>query len=1065
MRKLIDTFVRHPVAPNLAMLIMVIAGIWAIGQLTRQLLPAFALNFVTVTVVWTGASAEDVEASVTQPLEDELIGLDTLKAIKSVSRDGSSQITLEFPEATDMGSVLDRVKERVAQIRNLPDTAEDPIIESVARSEPVAKMLISGLPLEQLRPIVRQIERDLRATGLTRLQVTGLPREEISIDVAGARLNELNYSLQEVAANIRAASTDVPAGTVGSADFGRQLRGMDKQRSVDGFRNLVLSSNMSGQTLRLGDIASVLRTDRPEQTRIYFNGQPAAEIEIRRSDKDDAIDAANKLYAWAERAKPGLPASLEITFFDEEWRLVDERIGLMISNALSGLALVLLALFVFLNGRVAIWVAIGIPVSVLGSLMALYLLGGSINMIALFAMIMTFGIIVDDAIIVSEEAVTLYQEGAGPLRASRDAATRMFAPVMAASLTTIAAFMPLLTLEGVTGSILFAIPLIVICVVIASLIECFIVLPGHLRHAFQGMAETRPDPMRRKFDAAFNAFREGPFRRSMEWAVGNRSTTISIAFAAFILSIGLLAGGRIGFTFFPQPDGTTIAGNVRFVAGSPEIRVAEFLDAAERAALQAEQDSGEKLINFFVRKTGKFERQTIGSNVGHLLVELVSPDERETTNAEFIRAWEARVELVPGVEEFLVASSTVGPGGADIEVSFIGAAPDILKAAAMDLRSALASFRGISSISDDTTYGKEQLIFELTPTGKAIGLTSQMLGSQLRAAFDGELVQIFQDEGDEIEVKVRISEAERSSLRGLDALPVTTPTGDTTTLTNVATLNYRSGFDSLLHTAGLLAVTVTANVDRRQNNSNAVRAQLAANVLPEIAQRYDVQWSYGGEASNQSEGLSGIGLALPLSLLLIYIILAWVFGSYVWPLVVLAVIPFGIVGALFGHWIMGFNLTMLSIFGMFGMAGIVINDSIILVTVFKELRAREVPVIEAAVQAAVRRFRAVLLTSLTTVLGIMPLLFETALQAQFLKPMIISLGFGLMFGTFLVLFLLPAFLVSIENLKARLLRIKSDFPKAMVPLEWDADIVSYDTETMTFSDPLLTSKKERTVRP
>ncbi|MEE4185707.1 MAG: efflux RND transporter permease subunit [Gammaproteobacteria bacterium] len=1054
MRSIINAFVRHPVAPNLAMLVMVVAGVWALGQLTRQLLPTFGLNYVNITVVWSGASAEDVEALVTQPIEDELLGLDELKGIGSVSRDGSAQLTLEYPDDADMGRALDRVKEKVAQIRNLPATSEEPVIEAAARSEPVSKLIVSGLPLEQLRPLVRKIERDIRAAGLTRLEIAGLPKEEIAIEVPSNRLTELGVSLRDIADAIRASSADVPAGTVGSTDVGRQLRSMDQQRSVTGFEDLVFEADETGRLLRLSDIATISREPLPDQTRIYFDGKPAVEIQVRRSDSDDAIDVAQRLYDWAERTRPTLPPDVELTFYDEEWRLVDQRIDLMVSNATSGLLLVLVALFIFLNARVAFWVAVGIPVSVLAALMALYVLGGSINMIALFAMIMTLGIIVDDAIVVAEEAVTLFQNGAGPLAAARNAATRMFAPVLAASLTTIAAFMPLLTLQGVVGSILFAIPLIVICVVIASLIECFIVLPGHLRHSLQGVAESKPNPLRRKFEVGFHNFKEKRVRPLMQWSIANRGSTVSIAFAGIIVVLGLLLGGRIGFTFFPQPDGTTVIGNARFLAGTTAGRVDDFLLEVERVAREIEAESGEQLIDFVVKKPGKFEGKTESSNVGHVLVELISPDNREMANDEFVKEWEARVPRVPGLEEFIASTSSVGPGGADIQVSFTGASADVLKAAAEEFKLALARFDGVSGISDDTTYGKEQLIFELTPTGKAIGLTSEALGAQLRAAFDGELVQLFQDSGEEIEVRIRLAEGERDTLRVLDAVPVIAPSGESSSLANVASLSYKSGFDSLLHAGGQLAVTVTASVDRRVNNTNALRAVLKRDTLPAIQQTYGVSYAFGGEAEDQREGLSGIGLALPLALLLIYIILAWVFESYSWPLVVLGVIPFGIVGALFGHWLLGFDLTMLSIFGLFGMSGIVINDSIILVAVFKELRAEEMPLEEAAVEAGMRRFRAVLLTSLTTVLGITPLLFETALQAQFLKPMIISLSFGLVFGTLIVLFLLPTFLVNIENLKQRLLAIRSRFPRAAsVPFEWDARVIDHEPRRWTFRDP------------
>ena len=1033
MRGIIRTFVRHPIAPNLAMMIMILSGIWASGQLTRQLLPPFELNLIEILVDWPGAAAEDVEAAVTNPLEAALQGLDELSAITSNSRPGQSQVTLEYPESSDMSDALDKVKEAVALVRNLPESSEDPQISLRTRTEPVAKLTVAGPVLEELRTLVKRFEREMRARGINRLSIVGLPDQEISIEVSSERLAELNLSLADIGRLVADFSQDVPAGTLGEADVARQLRSLDQRRSAVEFESLPLVADQTGRLLTLGDIATIKRQSRPEQTAIFLNGMPAVEVTIARSEAEDAIDVADTIYRWAEQARASAPPNVEIQFYDEPWRLVDERIDLMTSNAISGLFLVLGALFLFLNARVAFWVAVGIPVSVMAALMALYALGGSINMLSLFAMIMAFGIIVDDAIVVGEEAMTLYQNGAGPAKAAERAATRMFAPVTAASLTTICAFLPLLTLDGISGSILLPIPLIVICVVIASLIECFLVLPGHLRHSLEGTAKRKSSRLRRRFDAAFDRFREVRFRNALTWSVQNRQMTISIAIGALVLSLGLLLGGRIGFSFFPQPDGTTITADVAFVAGSPSYRAQDFLDEAVRTAYETEAEAGEKIINLILKKEGKDSRGPKGTHLGHLIVEVLPPDQRKTSNAEFIRRWRSKVVIPPGAESFLVTSSSVGPGGNAIEVLLTGADALTLKNASLELQQALREINGVQGIFDDTTFGKEQLIFELTPTGKSLGLTTQSLGEQLRASFQGELVQIFQDQGDEVEVRVRLDSAERESLRSLDTLPVVVNDTESTTLANVATLSYQRGFDSLRHANGLLGVTVVADVDRAVANANVIRAQLERQVLPALGEKYDIQYRQGGEAEDQSSQLSGLALAMPLSLALIYIIVAWVFGSYAWPVAVMSIIPFGLAGALFGHWFMGFELTMLSLFGFFGLSGIVINDSIILVMVFKELRENGMNTADAAVEAGVRRLRAVMLTSVTTVVGITPLLSEQATQAQFLKPLIISLAFGLIFGTFIVLFLLPAFLVSVENAAMNASRIRSRFPQIFSP--------------------------------
>jgi len=1054
MIELIRSFVRHPVAPNLAMMVMIIAGVWATSQLTRQLLPAFAINIVTVSVDWPGASAEDVEESLTQPLEDTLVGLDQVQGVTSASRDGRSKIDVEYSLDTDMGSALDQVKNAVAQVRNLPVTAEEPQITTIDRNESVAKLVISGPIRGQLKPLAKRYERELRSRGLSRIEIIGLPKEEVSIEIAPERLNELNLSLRDVADRIAVASLNVPAGSVGSRDVARQLRSEDQARSVTEFNALPIDAGTGGRLLTLQDIADVDRRAVQDGVELFADGKPAVEITVSRAETEDAIRVAENLNAWVADARAELPPNFTIDVYDEVWRTVDERINLMASNAISGLLLVLVVLYIFLNGRVAIWVAIGIPVSIFAALMALYAFGGTINVMTLFAMIMTFGIIVDDAIVVSEEAVTRFQNGEGPTSAAENAAVTMFAPVTAASLTTIAAFAPLLAIGGPTGSILFAIPLVVICVVIASLIECFVVLPGHLKHSLQGTATKKPPRWRRMVDVNFTRFRDGKFRDSVVWAIDNRRSTLAIAVAGIILIIGLLAGGRIGFSFFPQPDGTTITANARFVAGSPPERMADFLQQTMRALREVEKESGESFVKLVVARQNENIQGETGAHIGQIAVELTKPDVRgEWTNQAIIREWQKRVAQPPGLEYFLIKSSRGGVPGSDIDVAFSGLSPNELKQVSLELQQRLREFEGVSAIKDDLSYGKEQLIFELSPTGRAIGLTGEALGNQLRANFEGELVQIFQDQGDEVEVRVRLAERNRDSLRSLATLPITLSDGSTATLANVANLSYARGFDDLKHNDGLLTVRVTADVDTQLNNANAMRAILARSTLPELVAKYGVEWSYLGKAADQSRSVGSIGVALPSELLMIYIILAWVLGSYVWPLAVMSVIPFGLVGAIFGHWLLGFDVTMMSIFGFFGLSGIVINDSIILTVAFKRLRESGMSAAAAAVAASQERLRAVLLTSITTIVGVMPLLFETALEAQFLKPMVISLSFGLAFGTLIVLVLLPASLTGIEQLRQLTVNVHSNFSK-LIP-EPVVALAAGRVRRMTQNDPTM----------
>ncbi|WP_101759514.1 efflux RND transporter permease subunit [Oceanicoccus sp. KOV_DT_Chl] len=666
MNGLIKTFVRNPVAPNLAMIIMILAGLWAANQLTRQLLPAFAVNLITITVQWPGAAAQDVETSLTQPIEDQLLALDEVKNISSVSRDNQSQITLEYPSEVDVNPALDKVKNAFALIRNLPADIEEPQITIASRNEGVLRLVLTGPVLDQLRPIVSQFERELRARGISRVTINGLPSEEIAIDIPSERLNELNVSLTELATRIKQTSADTPAGNVGAKDITRQLRSLDKQRTVAGFQQLPIEADKNGRLLTLGDIAEITRAPIESSSVIFSQGKPAIEFVIKRSEQEDAISVAENLLEWTNEAQASLPVNVELLVYDEIWKNVDRRINIMGENALSGLILLLLILYLFLNGSVAIWVAVGIPVSILAGLMALYLLGGTINIMTLFAMIMTLGIIVDDAIVVSEEAVTLYQQGASPMRAAEQAATKMFAPVLAASLTTIAAFLPLMTIGGATGSILFAIPLVVVCVVIASLIECFIVLPGHLNHSLSRYAKHQPSKIRNKIDLGFENFKKNTYRPMTQWCVDNRRTTLACGIAGLLFIFGLLGGGKIGFSFFPQPDGTTISADIRFTAGSPAERVSDYIAKAKDALFQAQEEIGEEIIVLVVAKQQQTGSGDTGSHVGELIVEVTDGDTRTTTNAELIRVWQRILKAEPGLEYFIIKSSR---GGCPAQIS------------------------------------------------------------------------------------------------------------------------------------------------------------------------------------------------------------------------------------------------------------------------------------------------------------------------------------------------------------------------------------------------------------
>jgi multidrug efflux pump subunit AcrB len=1028
-RDLLGTFAHHRVAANLLMVLMLLSGVFALRQLNVQFFPDFELEVVTVTTAWSGASAEDVEIGITLPLEQRLRTVDHLEEMSSTSAPGTSGITLEFDEGTDMVLALEQVKQRVDDFLNLPGDAEDPVVIHPARYEPVASLRLSGPEdLGELRRLARRMERELLARGIDRIDIDGLPDEAIRIAFDPVDLQRLGLDLEEVAARIDRLSRDLPAGLAGSDDSARELRSLDQRRDPAGFANLPLIGEGAAR-IDLGAVAQITREPMERQPEISVGGQRAIVLKLSRTAAGDSLEAARVLDAWFTETRPTLPPGVELEVFSERWELILDRINVLLKNGAGGLLLVLITLFLFLSGRVAFWVAVGIPVSFMATLAVLYLAGGSINMVSLFALIMGLGIIVDDAIVVGEDAQAHHDMGEDPLRAAEGGARRMLGPVLASSLTTVAAFLPLMLVGGVMGNILSTIPLVIVSVILASLIESFLILPGHLRGAFRHAHQ--PRPLRERLDAAFERFREQRFRPLIDLALRHRASTLAVAVACLVLAVGLLAGGRLSWVFFPSPESTTLNANVRFVAGTPRATVDRFLAHLETTLKATDADLGPGVLaTHYVShgaSTGR-GRSRDGERIGGLFVELVAPDARTVRNREFINAWRERVAVPHGVESFTISEQRTGPVSRDLEIRLAGDDPERVKQAALALGEALAALPGVSAIDDDLPYGREQLIYRLSPAGHALGLTITDLGRQLRAAYDGLRVQRFQDGPDEVEVRVELSREIQRRMRHLEQLPIQLPDGRFAPLGSVADWTSKRGFETLRHADGRLAATVTADIDSAVNNTERVTQALADGTLPRLAALYGVEFSLEGGTARQADALGDLRTGMLLGLLLIYIVLAWVFGSYGWPLIVMSAIPFGLTGAVFGHWLLGMDLTLLSLFGFFGLSGIVVNDSIILVTFYQRLRNEGYAVHEALVEAACQRLRAVLLTSLTTIAGLTPLLFETSTQAQFLIPMAVSIAFGLAFATLLILLVVPTMLSIYEQLHARYAGTLADQP-------------------------------------
>ncbi len=1026
MQGAIALFAGHRVAANLLMLLLILAGLFGLRNLNTQFFPTFDLDIVTVQVVWSGATAEDVERSILLPVEQELRSVNGIDTLYATANQGRASFRIELEEGTDVDYALTEVRQKVDAVRaDLPSDSEEPLVQKVIRYEGISDVILTSdrASLEELRPLAYRLEQQLLERGVRKIDFIGLPDEEIAIQVPPERLQQLGLSFNDIVGRIRQQSLDLPAGTAAQGEGTRQIRSLGQQRDAEGFRQLPLLTDDQGRLVRVGDIAEVEQRPRDAQVLLAWQNQPAVLLQLKRTEADDTLEAADILNTWLADTRPALPAGTRLIAFNESWQLINDRIQLLIKNGISGLMLVVLILFLFLNARVAFWVSIGIPVSLMTALAVLWGIGGSINMMSLFAFIMALGIIVDDAIVVGEDTLTHVQRGEPGLQAAIGGARRMAAPVIASSLTTIAAFLPLLLVGGIIGNILVDIPTVVICVILASLLECLLILPGHLHHSLRSIHDLHPSNLRLRLDRGFNHFREAHFRPFVSLALHHRGTTLACALAMLIISIGLVAGGRLQFTFFPSVETDTLTANVKFVAGTEDVTVDRFLAHLDQTLAETDRAFGGDLVKIALRESGmaNFPRSSAtaftGEAYGSLYVELTPADSRSVRNQTLIDAWRERIRLPAGVEKFSIDLAQAGPPGKPIEVKLTGPDIDTLKQASVALQNTLNRYAGLSNIDDDLPWGSSQLIYQLTPAAEATGLTLETLGRQLRAAFDGQLVQSFYEGRDEIEVRVMLPDDQRDRLSTLSSLPVVLPDGRVTPIGNVVQFTARPGLDSLQRIDGQLALNVSADLDEAVSNADEIIARLQAEALPGLTSRYGIHASFEGKNRDQRETLADMKAGLLLALALIYIILAWVFSAWSWPLVVMMAIPLGLTGAIFGHLLTGLDLTVLSLFGLFGLSGIVINDSIVLVTFYKQLKAQGLAVQQAITEAACQRLRAVLLTSLTTIGGLTPILFETSLQARFLIPMATSIVFGLAYGTLLILVVVPAMLSLVEEYK------------------------------------------------
>ncbi len=1019
---IINFFVYHKVAANLLLGIILLCGTYATQHLNVLYFPDFKLSLIKVTTDWRGASADDVQTGITIPLEQTLKNVDHLRHIDAKSSPGHSEILLEIEEEANTLNALDQIKQKTDEFDHLPKAAKKPSINRITHYEQITRFVIYGTQdIIELKNLARRFEKELLEKGIEKVDINGIPDQEISIEIPSQTLQHLNLDLNSVSQRILELSKDIPAGLYGSSDSVTELRALDQQRDEIGFEKLPIISDQQS-LIRLGDIASVSRRFVENGITLTVAGAPAIEFTLRRAEKGDAFASAHLFKEWLGQARATIPPGITIHVYDESWKIIKDRVLLLTKNGISGLLLVSVFLYFFLNYRVAWWVAAGIPAAFMASFWILYLAGGSINMISLFAFIMALGIVVDDAIVVGEDALVHFHQSEEPISAAAGGANRMLGPVMAASLTTIAAFIPLMALSGPTGKILFSIPLVIIAAIIASSIECFLILPAHLKQAFTNMQRDFSPPWQIRLEKAFNHFKNGRFKKMTEFSLNNRLIVLSLVFFLVMLTTGLIVSQRIQFRFFVSPDNPILYVKAGLVPGTPKATMDSFLEQIELALYKTDRQIPDShvvktaIAQHGVIMTPEGRNESESEHFGSMIVELIDPDKRSISNLDFINAWKSNIPLPPGIDFFSISTRNTGITGRELTIRLTGSDSHRLKDAAALLAVSMQSIAGVTDVSDNMPYGRNQRVLELSPLGKSLGLTADEVGNQLRNAYDGKLIQVFQDGSDEVSVRLKLPKAERDSLSAIENFDILLPSGNYAPLIDVGQWRIQRGFEILRRSSGSLAVEVSADVDNRVNNASSISDAMAKDILPKLAARYGIGYSFEGPAADERKMIAEMSQGFFLALILMYLILCWFFSSYGWPLIIMATLPLGLIGALLGHFFLGLDVTILSVFGFFGLSGIVANDAIILVSFYQSMREQKLSIKEALSHSVSQRLRAILLTSLTTVAGLTPLLFESSTQAQFLIPMAVSIVFGLLFSSVLVLFFIPSVLIYYEEL-------------------------------------------------
>ncbi|MEH6455422.1 MAG: efflux RND transporter permease subunit [Cocleimonas sp.] len=1065
---IIAWFVRNPVAANIMMVLIIVSGLYAVTKkIPLETFPAFEQDIVNITVTYPGATASEVEEGIAIRIEDAIGDLPGIERISSSASESRALVRAEIRKQYDTTKLLNEIKTRVDNITSFPEDAERPNVEQLIRTREVITVVVEQENSDEvaLRTVTEQIRDEIRGLpNVTQVAMGGIRPWEISINVPETSLRQYDLTLDDISRVIRNASRDIPGGTIKTESGDILVRALGQAYKKDDFANIRVISRSNGTSITLDQIATINDGFTEDPLYSKFDGKNAAFINVARVGDQNAIQIANEVKDYIAARGETLPTGLKLSYWRDSSKTVKARLDTLTRSLVQGIGLVLLLLALFLRPYLAFWVSIGIPISFLGALAVMPYLGMTLNLVSMFGFILVLGIVVDDAIVTGENVYAHLQKNGDPLKAAIQGTQQIATPVTFGVLTTVAAFLPLLLIDGRRGPIFAQIPMVVIPVLLFSLIESKFVLPSHLRNM-----KLRKDPTKlnylmrtqQKIAGSLEWFIHRIYRPFLDATLNWRYLTLSIFIAVLVITISIVASGRYKYTFFPRIESETIAATIEMPEGTSieitekyvnrMVKAAETMQAKYIEPVADETDNdvvesselnkieslnleskegdsaqgkkqGEKLIQHILVTVGSAGRRPRGSsgvsNIATVTFETIPPEQRKIkiSSRALVAEWRKLIGPIPGVKE-LSFRAELGRGGEPIDVQLKGSDFTVLNEVALQVKDKLGEYDGLFDIRNSYEGGKEEVQLKIKPAAEQLGLDQSSLGLQVRHAIFGAEAQRIQRNQSEIRVMVRSPKDERYALSDLQNLRIRTSTGAQIPLSEVADITIGRGSSTISRVDRQRIINVTADLNKDKISATTVVADLKK-WFPTISAKYPgISFDMEGEQREQRKFGASLAFGFTVALIVIYILLAIPFGSYFQPLMVMSVIPFSIIGAIGGHAIMGLSLSISSIMGLLALIGVVVNDSLVLVDYANKRIKEGIPVAEAIRISGGARFRPILLTSLTTFAGLTPLITEKSTQAQFLIPMAVSLGFGILFATLLTLVLIPTFYLIVEDIK------------------------------------------------